>query len=438
VNTTRACRRGAAASAVVLTLAAVLLGAAPADAADPADQSRVDAELARTNAALEGATTRAQQAVFQYTQANAQLPGAQNLLADARGQVASAEVASRQAEREAAAAEAVQAEAVQAYGQAATEVEQQREHVSEFVSQSYRGTGFLAINSILDSGSPTEFATRMGYLDQIAAGETRALNTLTSARMEAKVRENAAKAASERAGQTREQARQALAASQAAAAGAERAAADVQNLINQRQQAMTVANQERNSVLASYNQLKAESDKIAAELRAAAEERERERQRQEQNKPVGGVNPPPTDVTPPSGGGAYFMMPAAGWKSSDFGMRYDPYYKVWQLHAGVDIAASSGQSIYAAADGRVVRAGWNGGYGNYTCISHGTYEGKDLSTCYAHQSAMLVAAGQSVRRGQLIGRVGSTGASTGAHLHFEVRRNGSPVNPLSWLPGCFC
>jgi murein DD-endopeptidase MepM/ murein hydrolase activator NlpD len=132
------------------------------------------------------------------------------------------------------------------------------------------------------------------------------------------------------------------------------------------------------------------------------------------------------------------MMPTSGWKSSDFGMRYDPYYHVWQLHAGTDIAAPVGQAIYAAADGRVVDAGWSGGYGNYTCISHGDYQGSDLATCYGHQSAILVSAGQFVRRGQVIGRVGSTGASTGSHLHFEVRRGGDPVNPLPWLPACFC
>src|SRR3954452_16039055 len=103
------------------------------------------------------------------------------------------------------------------------------------------------------------------------------------------------------------------------------------------------------------------------------------------------------------------MMPVVGWKSSDFGMRYDPYYKVYQLHPGVDLAAPMGQSIFAAGDGRVVHTGWSGGYGNYTCISHGTYQGSDLATCYGHQSAILVAPGQSVRRGQLIGRVGSTG-----------------------------
>jgi murein DD-endopeptidase MepM/ murein hydrolase activator NlpD len=390
--------------------------------------------LAKTNASLEGATARAQQAVAQYTQANAQLPGAQNALADARGKVASAEVATRQAERDATEAEAAKVEAAKGYADAAAQVDQQRAHVSQFVSQSYRGTGFLAINSILESGSPTEFATRMGYLDQIAAGETRALNALTSARMEAKVRENAAEAARQRADGTREQARQALAASQGAATAAEQAAADVQNIVTQRQQAMDVANQERGAVLASYNQLKADSDRIGAQLRAAEEAA----RRQQQQNNSGGGSQPPQDVTPPSGGGAFFIMPTAGWKSSDFGMRYDPYYKVWQLHAGTDIAAPSGQAIYAAADGQVVRAGWYGGYGNYTCISHGGYQGSGLSTCYGHQSALLVSAGQSVRRGTLIGRVGTTGASTGAHLHFEVRRDGTPVNPLSWLPGCFC
>jgi murein DD-endopeptidase MepM/ murein hydrolase activator NlpD len=132
-------------------------------------------------------------------------------------------------------------------------------------------------------------------------------------------------------------------------------------------------------------------------------------------------------------------MPVQGWKSSDYGMRYDPYYHVWQLHAGTDIAAPGGTPIYAAADGVVNYADWMGGYGNYTCIRHGkSTKGKSLSTCYGHQSRILVETGQRVRRGQLIGRVGTTGASTGDHLHFEVRLDGDPVQPLNWLPGCLC
>ncbi|NJC71571.1 M23 family metallopeptidase [Planosporangium thailandense] len=437
MDTTSPDHRRAAAPVIALALATTMLfGAAPAHAdPTPGDKDRVDTQLAQTGAELEGATARAQQAVAAYTQANALLPAAQNALADAHGKVAAAQVVARQAERDAAAAEAAEQAATKAYDDAAAKVDQQRQHVSDFVSQSYKGSGLLAINSILESGSPSEFAIRIGYLDQIAAGETQALNALTSARMEAKVRENAAKAASDRAGQARDQAQQALGAAQAAEAAATQAAADVQNLINQRQQAMDVANSERSAVLASYNQLKAESDQIAAALRAAAE---KQRQQQSGGSGGGGGGGGQPVVKPPSSGGAFFIMPTAGWKSSDFGYRFDPYYKVWQLHAGVDIAAPMGQSIYAAADGRVVRAGWNGGYGNYTCISHGDYQGKDLSTCYGHQSAILVSVGQYVHRGQVIGRVGSTGASTGSHLHFEVRRDGAPENPLPWLPGCFC
>jgi murein DD-endopeptidase MepM/ murein hydrolase activator NlpD len=104
----------------------------------------------------------------------------------------------------------------------------------------------------------------------------------------------------------------------------------------------------------------------------------------------------------------------------------------------VDLAAGGGQPIVAAADGVVVRAGPSGGNGNYTCISHGLYQGKGLATCYAHQSAILVHVGEHVQRGELIGRVGTTGASTGYHLHFEVRLNGTPVQPLNWLPACLC
>lgn len=123
-------------------------------------------------------------------------------------------------------------------------------------------------------------------------------------------------------------------------------------------------------------------------------------------------------------------MPVVGRKSSDYGHRLNPYSRQWRFHAGVDIAAPGGTPIRAAADGTVTRAGWSGGYGNYTCLAH--REG--LSTCYAHQSRILVTPGQRVRRDEVIGRVGTTGASTGNHLHFEVRLNGSPTDPVAYLP----
>ncbi|MCW3840582.1 M23 family metallopeptidase [Micromonospora yasonensis] len=132
-------------------------------------------------------------------------------------------------------------------------------------------------------------------------------------------------------------------------------------------------------------------------------------------------------------GGARLGQPLAGRLTSRFGVRFDPYYHVWQLHPGVDLAAPVGTPIVAAADGRVTRAGWYGGYGNYTCVDHGRADGQRLSTCYGHQSRLLVSPGQRVRAGQVIGLVGSTGASTGPHLHFEVRLGGRAVDPLPWI-----
>ncbi len=132
-------------------------------------------------------------------------------------------------------------------------------------------------------------------------------------------------------------------------------------------------------------------------------------------------------------GGLPLRRPVPGPITSPFGNRFDPYYHVWQLHTGVDIGAAAGTPIVAAAAGRVSQAGWFGGYGNYTCIDHGQVDGQRLSTCYGHQERILVTPGEQVSAGQVIGLVGSTGASTGPHLHFEVRLGGRPVDPLPWI-----
>ena len=115
--------------------------------------------------------------------------------------------------------------------------------------------------------------------------------------------------------------------------------------------------------------------------------------------------------------------------SSRFGNRVHPIFGTSRLHAGVDFSAGTGTPILAAGNGTVVYAGWKGGYGNAVVIDHGGA----LATLYAHQSRIAVANGQAVKRGQVIGYVGSTGFSTGPHLHFEVRVNGTPVDPLRYL-----
>ena len=120
---------------------------------------------------------------------------------------------------------------------------------------------------------------------------------------------------------------------------------------------------------------------------------------------------------------AGLIWPVQGVLTSTFGMRWG------RMHEGIDIGAAQRTPIYAAAGGTVNYAGWEGGYGNLTVIDHGN----GLATAYGHQSQLAVSSGQTVSRGQVIGYVGSTGHSTGPHLHFEVRVNGVPNDPLSYL-----
>lgn len=131
----------------------------------------------------------------------------------------------------------------------------------------------------------------------------------------------------------------------------------------------------------------------------------------------------PLPAGPVRQGSGGFIWPVNGPVTSGFGMRWG------RLHAGVDISAPAGTPIRAAAAGRVAMAGWMGGYGQYTCIQHGGA----LASCYAHQSSIGVGAGAGVSQGQVIGSVGCTGHCYGDHLHFEVRVNGAPVDPMGYL-----
>jgi murein DD-endopeptidase MepM/ murein hydrolase activator NlpD len=122
-------------------------------------------------------------------------------------------------------------------------------------------------------------------------------------------------------------------------------------------------------------------------------------------------------------GSGRLIWPITGPLTSPFGPRWG------RLHAGIDISAPAGTPIRAADSGRVALAGWQGGYGLYTCVQHTS----SLSTCYAHQSRLGTAQGATVRQGQVIGYVGNTGHSFGNHLHFETWVRGTPVDPMGFL-----
>ena len=137
---------------------------------------------------------------------------------------------------------------------------------------------------------------------------------------------------------------------------------------------------------------------------------------------------PVPKALPPGVGGVPSGLPMSGARlTSGYGNRFHPTLGGTRFHAGVDLAAPTGTPVTATASGQISRAGWAGGYGILVSINHGDA----VETRYAHLSAIAVRPGENVRKGQVIGYVGSTGRSTGPHLHYETRQGGRPTNPFS-------
>lgn len=128
-----------------------------------------------------------------------------------------------------------------------------------------------------------------------------------------------------------------------------------------------------------------------------------------------------------------FIKPIAGPITSPYGWRVHPIFKSRTFHSGIDIGGASNGAVQASNAGKVIYAGWYGGYGKVVIIDHGSYNGEKITTLYAHLNSWNVNVGQYVSRGQIVGREGSTGYSTGPHLHFEVRVNGQTRDPLRYI-----
>ncbi|MDQ3866652.1 MAG: peptidoglycan DD-metalloendopeptidase family protein [Actinomycetota bacterium] len=183
---------------------------------------------------------------------------------------------------------------------------------------------------------------------------------------------------------------------------------------------LAATREERHEDEENLDELQAASAALAARIRAASSAANVSSSGSSgSSASSGGASSGSTDATPSSRG---LIWPVSGTVTSGFGMRWG------RMHEGIDIAAPAGTTVHAAASGRVIVAGWTGGYGNLIVIDHGG----GLATAYGHLSALWVGGG-SVSQGQGIGAVGCTGSCTGPHLHFEVRVNGTPVDPLAYL-----
>jgi murein DD-endopeptidase MepM/ murein hydrolase activator NlpD len=214
---------------------------------------------------------------------------------------------------------------------------------------------------------------------------------------------------------------------------------DQQQQADQQHQALTALADERANLLAAaqreqtataaqvveYEEMSAQEEAaLEALIREKQAEEEARREAERRARELAGE-----PAAPISGAPGSVMWPVSGPITSGFGMRYHPVFGHFMMHTGIDIAAAQGTTIAAAATGRVILAQYAGNCGNMITIDHGG----GMATNYCHLSQIFVGVGQDVARGQAIGAVGMTGDATGPHLHFEVRINGRPVDPLGYL-----
>ena len=203
----------------------------------------------------------------------------------------------------------------------------------------------------------------------------------------------------------------------------QRAQNQLDTLAQERRNLVAVADAQRRNVASQVAQIEDLSATEEAQLEALIVERQREieAEREAARRAAGIVG---SESAP-----GQLAWPVSGTITSPFGMRPNPFGGGLEFHQGLDIAAPMGTTVTAAASGTVISAGWYGGYGNYILIDHGG----GMSTGYGHLSQIFVSNGQQVQKGQAIGAVGSTGMSTGPHLHFEVRIGGKPTDPAAYL-----
>jgi murein DD-endopeptidase MepM/ murein hydrolase activator NlpD len=363
----------------------------------------------------------------------ARLSTAREELAAIGEQLRSAESEEQEAEQALADAEAALAEIERILNDVATSVERQRASVrdaerrlaeverdAEVLQEAFAGRiarlymqgPELTIELLLSSGDADEAIARTVLLERLAEGDQVDLERLDAARIGVEAERE--RFAAEQAELETRLEEQRLIREEADALRSERALS------------ATDARARTEQLVAQQDDLEAEEERLEALIRA---QQAQDRQRRAEAERQSAASPARSSS---SGAGGAVSSGGYGWPmcapvTSEYGPRWG------RVHRGIDQGASTGTPIGAAKAGSVIFAGWQGGYGNLVLIDHG-----DAVTAYAHQSRFAVGQGAQVSRGQTIGYVGSTGNSTGPHLHLEIRVNGSAVNPRQYLSGSPC
>lgn len=444
----------AALSVCLLTGAGALTYAA-ADPDPQQQKERVEKRLSEAKGDLHETSADLVEAYESLEATRARLPGARAKAAEAAEAQAVAQSAYDDAVAAYEVALANEQKAEAELRSTSSKITQARQAVAGFAGQVYQQQGVGTMSVAVGSEEPGDFIDKMIMAESV--GETlgaalKDLNTSRANLVSTGDRLTALRAETDRAKKSQETK---LAAAKDASATADQAQADLEALEGEQKSQTAALRSAKKKDEQRVADLQAESDKLTAileerarqarireaEIRKAreaqerreAEARERARAAREsadrRSETAPAPAPAPDPAPAPSG---VLSVPSSARVSSEFGLRFHPIHQTYRLHAGRDYAGNCGSPVYAAADGTVIAAHVAGGYGNQLVVDHGVLKGVSLATTYNHLESFAVTSGH-VERGQVIGYVGTTGTSTGCHLHFETRENGTPVDPRRWL-----
>lgn len=401
-------------------LGGALLPSASADSA--ADRKKaLDRRIAQLRDEMEGTSREFTEAALTLERSRAELVDVRARLATAKTALATAQAHDAAVASQLAFAEAEESKVVAGLRQQREAEAELRAQLGLIARQTYVSSADPGLNELsvaLRADNPDQFVERLSLAGAALQSRTGTVERLAVQQAELRARSEKLIAIRAQVAQLKRQSEAAVISRRAAESTAVAAERQQTQLVAQQASALAVIRARTAAEQASLAQMVTQQNQLSAALTARA--------RTAAAAHHSTVGPPP----PASSG--LIGSPVSGPITSGFGLRLHPILHYYRMHTGVDFGAGCGTPVYAVADGTVVSAGWSGGYGNRLVIDHGWVSGAGLASSYNHLSD-IVARGGAVHRGQLVGHVGTTGLSTGCHLHFETLVNGSYVDPRKYL-----
>lgn len=400
---------------VTAAVLAVVMPVTSATANPRDDKNKVDERVKELQQEFEGLDEDLARVIAERDEAQEALPAAEEASQKADDALAEAVQKDEDLAARLTSAENAQSDLKDEIQQGTDEIEQNRTAAARIGRQAYQNSGITSdLAMLLQMAEGTSADGGIGRVDSAVRSQQRTIDDLSEQRALNENNEERLSGVTDEISDLKDEAAEAVIAKEAAQADAKKKADDLNNLISAKDDAEQTISDNKDKTEQQLADEKAEQDRLAKEVR------EWEKEQEAKGNFVYGDG--------------VLANPAEGFPiTSQFGYRIHPITGNRKLHTGTDFGVPCGTSIRAAGDGVVVSAGWAGGYGNRVVISHRKIGGKSIASTYNHNTSLSVKAGQKVKKGDVISQSGTTGASTGCHLHFEIMENGGYVNAMPFI-----